>query len=88
MFDAETAASYGWINRAPPADGLDEYVDRIARNIAALPGGVIEATKRSLPTDDFKEGLLRENDAWAQHLINGGCRAGHKHRSANATLKD
>jgi len=38
LLDAETAASYGWINRAVPADELDEYVDRVARNIAALPG--------------------------------------------------
>lgn len=84
LFDAETAASYGWINRALPADELDDYVDRIARNIAALPDGVIEAAKHSLPADDFKEGLLRENDAWvstfslpaAQHLISGGLRDG------------
>ncbi|WP_413099957.1 enoyl-CoA hydratase/isomerase family protein [Streptomyces sp. Inha503] len=84
LFDAETAASYGWINRALPADELDEYVDRIANNIAALPGSVIEAAKHSLPVDDFKEGLLRENDAWAstfslpaaQHLISGGLQDG------------
>lgn len=84
LFDAETAASYGWINRALPADELDEHVDRLARNIAALPDGVIEAAKHSLPADDFKEGLLRENNAWAstfslptaQHLISGGLRDG------------
>lgn len=84
LFDAETAASYGWINRALPADELDAYVDRVARNIAALPDGVIEAAKRSLPADDFKDGLLRENDAWAdqfglpaaQHLIGDGLRNG------------
>jgi enoyl-CoA hydratase/carnithine racemase len=84
LFDAETAASYGWINRALPADELDEYVDRIARSIAALPDGVIEAAKHSLPADDFTEGLLRENDAWAstlslpaaQHLISKGLQGG------------
>lgn len=84
LFDAETAASYGWINRALPADELDGYVDRVARNIAALPDGVIEAAKRSLPADDFKEGLLREHDAWAstvslpaaQQLMSGGLRNG------------
>ncbi|GDY48767.1 enoyl-CoA hydratase/isomerase family protein [Streptomyces antimycoticus] len=84
LFDAETAASYGWINRALPGDELDEYVDRVARNIAALPDGVIEAAKRSLPADDFEEGLLRENDAWAsqfslpaaQQLISGGLQNG------------
>ncbi|MBO4254637.1 enoyl-CoA hydratase/isomerase family protein [Streptomyces griseorubiginosus] len=84
LFDAETAASYGWINRALPADELDGYVDRVARNIAALPDGVIEAAKSALPADDFKEGLLRENEAWAstfsrpaaQHLISGGLQDG------------
>ncbi|MFI6273937.1 enoyl-CoA hydratase/isomerase family protein [Streptomyces sp. NPDC050988] len=84
LFDAETAASYGWINRALPAAELDAYVDRVARNIAALPDGVIEAAKRSLPAEDFKEGLLRENDAWAatfslpaaQRLISGGLQNG------------
>ncbi|MDN3026143.1 enoyl-CoA hydratase/isomerase family protein [Streptomyces sp. S.PB5] len=84
LFDAGTAASYGWINRALPADELDEYVDRIARDVAALPDGVIEAAKSALPADDFKEGLRRENDAWAstvslpaaQHLISGGLQSG------------
>lgn len=84
LFDAEAAASYGWINRAVPADELDEYVDRVARHIAALPDGVVEAAKRALPADDFKEGLLRENDAWAttislpaaQRLIGEGLRDG------------
>ncbi|MEW2293070.1 hypothetical protein ABZ719_10240 [Streptomyces sp. NPDC006743] len=84
MFDAESAASYGWINRALPAEELDEYADRVARNIAAVPGGVIEAAERSLPVRDFRKRLRRENDAWAstfrvpaaQHLISAGVRAG------------
>ncbi|MEV6126437.1 enoyl-CoA hydratase/isomerase family protein [Streptomyces violaceusniger] len=68
LFDAETAASYGWINRALPAGQLDEYVDRIARNIAALPNGVIEAAKRALPAEHITDGLLRENEAWATQI--------------------
>jgi enoyl-CoA hydratase/carnithine racemase len=95
LFDAETAASYGWINRALPADELDEYVDRIARNIAELPAGVIEAAKRALPADDFKEGLLRENDAWAstvslptaQRLISRGLRGGARTRAGERDLE-
>ncbi|MFV8183374.1 enoyl-CoA hydratase/isomerase family protein [Streptomyces sp. AF1B] len=95
LFDAETAASYGWINRALPADELDEYVDRIARNIAELPAGVIEAAKRALPADDFKEGLLRENDAWAstvslptaQRLISRGLRGGAQTRAGERDLE-
>ncbi|MEU9151925.1 enoyl-CoA hydratase/isomerase family protein [Streptomyces sp. NPDC048417] len=68
LFDAETAASYGWINRALPAGQLDEYVDRIARDIAALPDGVIEAAKRALPPERITDGLLRENEAWATQI--------------------
>ncbi|MEU1048391.1 enoyl-CoA hydratase/isomerase family protein [Streptomyces sp. NPDC005897] len=68
LFDAETAASYGWINRALPADQLDAYVDRVARDIAALPEGVVEAAKSALPAEDLTDGLARENEAWAARI--------------------
>lgn len=56
LFDAETAAAYGWINRAVPAAELHELVDRVARNVADLPEGVIAAAKAALPPDDLTEG--------------------------------
>ncbi|GAB3139728.1 enoyl-CoA hydratase/isomerase family protein [Microbispora hainanensis] len=31
LYDAETAERYGWVNRAVPADELDDVVDRLAR---------------------------------------------------------
>jgi enoyl-CoA hydratase/carnithine racemase len=65
LFDAETAERYGWVNRAVPADQLDEFVDRLARDIAALPDGVVAAAKRAIGPSDLTEGLVRENDAWA-----------------------
>ncbi|MFJ5992916.1 enoyl-CoA hydratase/isomerase family protein [Lentzea sp. NPDC092896] len=68
LFDAETAAAYGWINRAVPAAELRGFVDRIARNIAALPEGVIAAVKRALPADDLTAGYQREHDAWASQV--------------------
>ncbi|KAH8897174.1 ClpP/crotonase [Thozetella sp. PMI_491] len=34
-FDAETAAQYGWINRAIPDRQFEEFVDRFARRVAA-----------------------------------------------------
>ncbi|MET7320344.1 enoyl-CoA hydratase/isomerase family protein [Streptomyces sp. NPDC005549] len=68
LFDAETAASYGWINRALPADQLDAYVDRVARDIAALPEGVVEAAKSALPAEHLTDGLARENEAWAARI--------------------
>ncbi|GAA2254372.1 enoyl-CoA hydratase/isomerase family protein [Streptomyces atrovirens] len=74
LFDAGTAASYGWINRALPADRLDEYVDRVARGIAALPDGVIEAAKRALPAEHITDGLLRENEAWSARIASPAVR--------------
>jgi len=65
LFDAETAAQYGWINRALPAEQLDSFVDRLAAEIAALPEGVIRAAKHAVTPADFYDGLQRENDAWA-----------------------
>lgn len=51
LYDAQTAERYGWVNRAVPADELDDVVDRLARNIAALPEGVVAAPNTpSCPT--------------------------------------
>lgn len=69
LYDAETAERYGWVNRAVPADELDEVVDRLARNIAALPEGVIAAAKHVILPEDLAEGLLRENDAWMGQIM-------------------
>lgn len=64
LLDAETAALYGWINRAIPDDELDAFVDRVAQNIAALDPGVIEGAKRALPAADLTRGFNIEHDAW------------------------
>lgn len=69
LYDAETAERYGWVNRAVPADELDGVVDRLARNIAALPDGVIAAAKRAIVPEDLAEGLLREHEAWAGQFV-------------------
>lgn len=84
LFDAATAERYGWINRALPGAELDGFVDRLARNIAALPDGVIAAAKAALPPLDLGVGLQREHDAWAglfarpaaEALIRGGLKDG------------
>ena len=68
LIDARTAAAYGWINRVVPADRLAETVDRVARDIAALPAGVIEAVKKVLPPTDHAAGFAAENDAWAAQV--------------------
>jgi enoyl-CoA hydratase/carnithine racemase len=95
LFDAELAERYGWVNRALPADELDAFVDRIARDIAALPEGVIAAAKRAIAPDDLAEGLARENDAWAGlvfrpaagRLIGGGLAAGAQTRAGERDLE-
>ncbi|UCM88196.1 enoyl-CoA hydratase/isomerase family protein [Streptomyces marincola] len=69
LMDAETAERYGWINRALPADRLDAFVDRLARNIAALPDGVVAAAKHAVVPRDLADGLARENDAWASLMF-------------------
>jgi len=61
LFDAELAERYGWINRALPADEIDEFVDSLAYRIAKLVPGVIEAAKAAInatvgpQTDGLKE---------------------------------
>lgn len=69
LYDAETAERYRWVNRAVPGGELDDIVDRLARNIAALPENVIAAAKRAIASEDLAEGLLREHDAWAGQLV-------------------
>lgn len=64
LFDAELAERYGWINRALPADELDQFVDTLARQIARLPVGVAAAAKAAVQAaalGPLQEGLATEN---------------------------
>lgn len=96
LFDAPTAERYGWINRALPAAELDAFVDRLARRIAALPDGVIEAAKLAVPPADLTEGFIREHDAWAGliarpaagKLIRGGLERGAQTPEGELRLED
>ncbi|CAI1689762.1 Carnitinyl-CoA dehydratase [Serratia grimesii] len=84
LIDAVTAERYGWINRALPAAELDDFVNRLAHNIAALPEGIIAAAKQAMPAPDLHEGFQREHDPWAglfarpaaESRIRGGLKAG------------
>jgi len=56
-FDGDTAAQYGYVNRALSDDELDGFVDALARRIATFDGRAIAAAKRlinqvSLPSAD------------------------------------
>ncbi|MFE9845130.1 enoyl-CoA hydratase/isomerase family protein [Streptomyces goshikiensis] len=95
LYDAETAERCGWVNRAVPAAELDGVVDRLARDIAALPEGVIAAAKRALAPEDLSEGLRREHDAWAgqfarpaaERLIRGALARGAQTRDGERELE-
>lgn len=63
--DADTAAAYGWVNRAFPAADLAAEVDRIAEHIAALPDGVAAAAKRILAPITPLDGYAHEESEWA-----------------------
>jgi enoyl-CoA hydratase/carnithine racemase len=56
-FDGDTAAQYGYVNRALPDEELDGFVDALARRIATFDGRAIAAAKHlvnqvSLPSAD------------------------------------
>jgi enoyl-CoA hydratase/carnithine racemase len=56
-FDGDTAAQYGYVNRALPDAELDGFVDTLARRISTFDGRAIAAAKRlvnqvSLPSAD------------------------------------
>ncbi|GAA4070125.1 enoyl-CoA hydratase/isomerase family protein [Actinomadura miaoliensis] len=95
LYDAQTAERYGWVNRAVPADELDDVVDRLARNIAALPEGVVAAAKRAIAPENLADGLQREHDAWAgqitlpaaERLIRGGLAHGAQTRDGERDLE-
>lgn len=46
--DADTAAAWGWLNRALDPDELDPWVDRLARRIASFPPEAVARAKRSV----------------------------------------
>lgn len=70
LVDADTAAAYGWINRAVPAAELDAVVDDVASKIAALSPEIIAAAKGLVPPTDLADGLKAEHAAWAE-LVSG-----------------
>lgn len=46
LIDAETAERYGLVNRALPADTIDEFVDALARRMAKVKPEVVASLKR------------------------------------------
>ena len=64
LFDAELAERYGLVNRALPADELDEFVDTLARRVAGLAPGVIEGVTAAVDAahGPLADGLRIENE--------------------------
>lgn len=67
-YDAGIAERYGWINRALPADALDEFVRSLAHRIAKFPAAGLAAVKDRVnaialaPVEDFR----RDSDLFGE----------------------
>jgi enoyl-CoA hydratase/carnithine racemase len=64
--DAETAALYGWVNRALPDAELDDFVDNLARRIASFDKPALAEAKRLVNrrTVPRAEDLVETQDAF------------------------
>jgi enoyl-CoA hydratase/carnithine racemase len=69
-YRADLAERYGWINRALPADHIDEFVRALARRIAAFPAAGHAAVKSRVnaislaPVEDFRH----DSDLFGEHV--------------------
>jgi enoyl-CoA hydratase/carnithine racemase len=67
-YDADLAERYGWINRAMPADALDDFVSSLAHRIAGFPAAGHAVVKDRInaitlaPADDFR----RDSDLFGE----------------------
>ena len=95
-YDAELAERYGWINRALPANELDDFVRALAHRIAGFPGAGHVAVKDRVnaialaPAEEFR----RDSDIFgdgvrgpeAQLRIQAAMKRGFQTRDAEMTL--
>ncbi len=97
LFDAELAERYGWINRALPANEIDEFINVLAKRIAKLAPGVINAAKSAVDATIGLQtkGLIEENALLgkvfsapaATHLIINALKAGAQTREGERNLE-
>jgi enoyl-CoA hydratase/carnithine racemase len=95
-YDADLAERYGWINRALPAEALDEFVSVLARRIAAFPAAGHIAVKERVnaislaPLEDFRRDsdLFGESVAQpeTQRMIEAAMKHGLQTRDAELQL--
>lgn len=71
-YDAELAERYGWINRALPANALDDFVKTLAHRIAKFPAAGLVLVKDRVnaislaPVEDFR----RDSDLFGEGARN------------------
>jgi enoyl-CoA hydratase/carnithine racemase len=95
-YDANLAERYGWINRALPAEALDEFVKALAHRIAAFPAAGLVTVKQRVnaislaPLDDFRRDsdLFRDSvgNAETQRRIHTAMEHGLQTRDAEMEL--
>jgi enoyl-CoA hydratase/carnithine racemase len=95
-YGADLAERYGWINRALPADALDEFVGALAYRIAAFPAAGHVTVKERVnaislaPLEDFRRDsdLFRDSvgTAETQRLIQTAMKHGLQTRDAELDL--
>ncbi|MGZ4675588.1 MAG: enoyl-CoA hydratase/isomerase family protein [Acidimicrobiia bacterium] len=68
--DAETAAAWGYVNRALPDGELRPFVDALAMRIASFPAGAIARAKQAVDAalPDPLEGLCTEDQLFRECL--------------------
>ena len=95
-YDAELAERYGWINRALPANALDEFVRSLAHRMAGFPAAgrvVVKDRVNAIaiaPVEDFR----RDSDLFgegvrnpeAQSRIQAAIKRGFQTRDAEMVL--
>ena len=95
-YAADLAERYGWINRALPAEALDDFVSSLARRIASFPAAGRAVSRRRVnaialaPIEDFR----RDSDLFgegvgspeAQKQIRAGLKHGLQTRDAELDL--
>lgn len=77
--DAELAERYGYVNRALPADQLDEFVSNLARRIASFPPDAVALAKQAADAGEgltTPQALLEEEYCFNFSLSTDGARDG------------
>jgi enoyl-CoA hydratase/carnithine racemase len=95
-YDAELAERYGWINRALPANALDDFVKSLAHRIAKFPAAGLVLVKDRVnaialaPVEDFRHDsdLFGEGarNAEAQSQFQAAFKRGFQTRDAEMNL--